>query len=143
LGERYTHGHIVDFYRQLKNDPGKLCVLGNGRQRKSYLYVHDCIDAMLLAIRLSNDSVNVFNLGTDGHCEVNESIDWICEALEVTPTIEYGGGERGWVGDSPFIFLDTKKIRALGWKPKLTIRQGVIKTLEYLGINPWILDARR
>ncbi len=143
LGERYTHGHIVDFYRQLKNDPRKLRVLGNGRQRKSYLYVHDCIDAMLLATRLSNDSVNIFNLGTDGYCEVNESIDWICEALEVTPKIEYGGGERGWVGDSPFIFLDTKKIRALGWKPKLTIRQGVIKTLEYLRINPWILDARR
>ena len=65
LGERYTHGHVVDFYRQLKDDPGRLRVLGNGRQRKSYLYVHDCIDAMLMAIERSNDSVNIFNLGTD------------------------------------------------------------------------------
>jgi UDP-glucose 4-epimerase len=143
LGERYTHGHVVDFCRQLQHDSGRLRVLGNGRQRKSYLYVHDCIDAMLLATRQSNDSVNIFNLGTDGYCELNDSIEWICEVLKVTPKIEYGGGDRGWIGDSPFIFLDTQKIRALGWKPKLTIRQGVIKTLEYLRANPWILEARR
>jgi UDP-glucose 4-epimerase len=143
LGERYTHGHIFDFYRQLKDDSSRLRVLGNGQQRKSYLYVHDCIDAMLMAIERSNAGVNIFNLGTDAYCEVNDSIGWICEALGVTPKIEYGGGDRGWVGDNPFIFLDTKKIRALGWKPKLTIRQGVIKTLEYLKTNPHVFEARR
>jgi UDP-glucose 4-epimerase len=143
LGERYTHGHIFDFYKQLKDDASRLRVLGNGQQRKSYLYVHDCIDAMLMAIERSNASVNIFNLGTDAYCEVNDSIGWICEALGVTPKIEYLGGDRGWIGDNPFIFLDTKKIRALGWKPKLTIRQGVIRTLEYLKDNPYVFDARR
>jgi UDP-glucose 4-epimerase len=143
LGERYTHGHIFDFYKQLKDDSSRLRVLGNGRQRKSYLYVHDCIDAMLMAIERSNASVNIFNLGTDAYCEVNDSIGWICEALGVAPKIEYGGGDRGWIGDNPFIFLDTRKIRALGWRPKLTIRQGVIKTLEYLKTNPYVFDARR
>ena len=143
LGERYTHGHIFDFYRQLRENPGKLRVLGNGRQRKSYLYVHDCVDAMLLAIRQSNDRVNIFNLGTDEYCEVTDSIGWICEALGVTPTIEYSGGARGWIGDIPFIFLDTKKIRALGWTPGFTIRQSVISTLEYLRSNSWLLDVRR
>jgi UDP-glucose 4-epimerase len=142
LGERYTHGHVLDFYRQLVSDPGRLRVLGNGRQRKSYLYVQDCVDAMLTAIQRSNDRVNIYNLGTDTYCEVNDSISWICEALGVTPKIEYGGGDRGWIGDNPFIFLDTKKIHALGWKPTLTIRQGVIKTLDYLRANPYVLDAR-
>jgi UDP-glucose 4-epimerase len=143
VGERYTHGHISDFYKQLKNDANTLRVLGNGRQRKSYLYVQDCIDAMLMAIDRSNAGVNIFNLGTDSYCEVNDSIGWICEALGVTPKIEYSGGDRGWIGDNPFIYLDTKKIRALGWKPKLTIRQGVIKTLEYIRTNPNVIDARR
>jgi UDP-glucose 4-epimerase len=143
LGERYTHGHILDFYRQLRHDSGTLRVLGNGHQRKSYLYVQDCIDAMLMAIERPTDSVDIYNLGTDTYCEVNESIGWICEELGVAPKIEYTGGDRGWVGDSPFIFLDTKKVRALGWKPNVTIRQGVIKTIEYLRANPHILDARR
>jgi UDP-glucose 4-epimerase len=143
VGERYTHGHISDFYKQLKNDAKTLRVLGNGRQRKSYLYVQDCIDAMLMAIDRSNAGVNIFNLGTDSYCEVNDSIGWICEALGVTPKIEYSGGDRGWIGDNPFIYLDTKKILALGWKPKLTIRQGVIKTLEYIRTNPYVIDARR
>lgn len=143
LGERYTHGHVADFYRQLRADSGRLRVLGNGRQRKSYLYVHDCIDAMLLAIRQSDESVNIFNLGTDSDCEVNDSIGWICDALGVTPRIEYGGGDRGWAGDSPVIRLDTKKIRALGWRPKLTIREGVLATLEYLRAQPRVLDERQ
>jgi UDP-glucose 4-epimerase len=143
LGERYTHGHVYDFFKQLRNDPAHLRVLGNGRQRKSYLYVHDCIDAMLLASARAQEAINIFNLGSDGYCEVNDSIGWICETLGVAPRIEYSGGDRGWAGDSPFIFLDTQRIRALGWQPKLSIRQGVIKTLEYLLRNPHLLDARR
>jgi len=118
LGERYTHGHIVDFYRQLLEHPGHLRVLGDGRQRKSYLYVQDCIAAMLLALERCGGKVNVLNLGTDEYCTVNDSIGWISERLGVSPRLEYTGGERGWVGDSPFIFLDCSRLRALGWRPR-------------------------
>ena len=142
LGERYTHGHIFDFYEKLKIDPLRLPVLGNGKQRKSYLYVQDCIDAILLAVDKATDKVNIFNLGVDGYCEVNDSIGWICEELGVKPKLEYSGGDRGWIGDSPFIFLETKKIQSLGWKSKFGIRDGVIKTVEYLRANEWVLEAR-
>jgi len=141
LGERYTHGHVVDFYRQLREHPDELNVLGDGHQRKSYLYVHDCIDAILLAMRIPM-KVGTFNLGTDEYCEVNDSIGWICEHLGLSPKRTYSGGTRGWVGDSPFIFLGCSKIRAMGWKPTLTIREGVIRTVEYLKQNPWILEKR-
>jgi len=142
LGERYTHGHVFDFYEQLLKDPTKLRVLGNGKQRKSYLYVQDCIDAMLLAIENAQDKVNIINLGVDGYCEVSDSIGWISEALGVHPRLEYTGGDRGWIGDNPFIYLDTAKIRALGWQPKLSIREGVIKTVRFLQANEWVLGAR-
>ena len=142
LGERYTHGHVFDFYRKLKQDPSRLEVLGNGKQRKSYLYIQDCIDAMLFALEKSNESVNVLNLGVDGYCEVNDSIGWICEELGVTPKLEYSGGERGWIGDNPFIFLDSSKIRDLGWKPKLSIQDGVLKTIQYLKTNEWVFEER-
>ena len=142
LGERYTHGHVFDFYRKLKQNPSRLEVLGNGKQRKSYLYIQDCIDAMLFALEKSNESVNVLNLGVDGYCEVNDSIGWICEELEVTPKLEYSGGDRGWIGDNPFIFLDTSKIRDLGWKPKLSIQEGVLKTIQYLKTNEWVFEER-
>jgi UDP-glucose 4-epimerase len=143
LGERYTHGHVFDFYRQLRQDPTRLRVLGNGKQRKSYLYVQDCIDAMLLAMDRSHAKVNVFNLGTEEYCEVNDSIRWICDALRLKPQIEYTGGKRGWIGDNPFIFLDTTKIRSLGWLPRLSIRDGVIRTVEYLKENEWVLESPR
>src|SRR3954451_13757536 len=119
LGERYTHGHVFDFYKKLSADPTRLHVLGNGKQRKSYLYVHDCIDAVLLAISTLNNAVNVLNLGTEEASRVDDSIGWIAERLGVRPELSYSGGERGWIGDSPFILLDTRRIRALGWKPKL------------------------
>lgn len=142
LGERYTHGHVFDFYQKLKSDPSRLPVLGNGKQRKSYLYVQDCIDAMLLAMDKAAAKVNVFNLGVDGYCEVNDSIGWICEELGVQPKMEYSGGDRGWIGDNPFIFLDTKRIQSLGWKPKFGIREGVIKTVQYLRDNEWVFEVR-
>jgi UDP-glucose 4-epimerase len=145
LGERYSHGHVFDFYRKLRQTPEELTVLGNGRQRKSYLYVQDCIDAIFLALEKSANSVgkvSIFNLGTDEYCEVNQSIGWIVEHLGLNPTLKYTGGERGWVGDNPFIFLDCSRIRSLGWTPKLSIREGVITTLKYLQANQWLLDIR-
>jgi len=143
LGERYSHGHVYDFYKQLTTHPDHIDVLGNGRQRKSYLYVQDCVDAILAVIAKAKDGVNVYNLGTDEYCEVNDSIGWISAKLGVSPQRRYSGGERGWIGDSPFIFLDTKKVRSLGWRPKLTIRQGVEKTVDYLRANEWLFDRRR
>ena len=140
LGERYTHGHIVDFCKQLRDHPDVLHVLGNGKQRKSYLYVQDCIDAILTVIEKSTAKTTVLNLGTDEYCQVNDSIGWICEELGVKPEIRYGGGERGWIGDNPFIFLDCSAVRALGWKPKLSIKQGVIQTVQYLRENPELFE---
>ncbi|MGA3114638.1 MAG: NAD-dependent epimerase/dehydratase family protein [Syntrophobacteraceae bacterium] len=142
LGERYSHGHVFDFYQRLLADPNHLHILGNGRQRKSYLYVQDCIDAMLVAIAKATEKVSILNLGTDEYCEVNDSIGWICEHLGLKPELAYTGGERGWIGDSPFIFLDCSRIRDLGWKPKLKINEGVIKTLQYLQENRWLLESR-
>lgn len=142
LGERYSHGHVFDFYKSLRKDPSTLHILGDGHQRKSYMYVQDCIDALFLAIQKSRKKVNIFNLGTDEYCEVNDSVRWIADHLGISPKLTYAGGKRGWVGDSPFIFLDCRKIRTLGWVPKLTIREGVIWTLRYLQENPWILEAR-
>lgn len=142
LGERYTHGHVFDFYRKLLADPSRLEVLGNGKQKKSYLHVQDCIGAMLLAIEISNEKINVFNLGTDEHCQVDDSVGWLCEHLGVSPQVAYTGGDRGWIGDNPFIFLDCSRIRKLGWNPKYTIKEGILKTLIYIQENKWILDRR-
>jgi UDP-glucose 4-epimerase len=147
LGERYTHGHVFDFYRQILHDPTKLTVLGDGTQRKSYLYVQDCINAMLHVILLGtaatakNRSI-VYNLGTSEYCTVKDSISWICGCLGVEPKLEFTGGTKGWVGDNPFIFLETKRIRETGWKPVLTIRQSVIRTLEWLMENQWVIHRR-
>ena len=142
LGERYTHGHVFDFYRKLLQDPARLEILGDGHQRKSYLYVQDCLDAIFCAIEKADDKVNIFNLGTDEYCEVNDSAGWIAEALGLSPKFEYTGGRQGWIGDNPFIFLDCAKIRALGWQPRLTIREGIIRTLKYLQENPWLFESR-
>lgn len=142
LGERYTHGHVFDFYKQLQLHPDYLDVLGNGKQRKSYLYVQDCIDAMLLAIERAPGKVSIFNLGTDEYCELDDSIKWMCDHLDVRPERRYQGGERGWIGDNPFIFLDCSAMRSLGWRPKLTIREAVVRTVSYLQQAPLVLEAR-
>jgi len=140
LGERYTHGHVFDFYKQLLSDPTRLKVLGDGTQRKSYLYVHDCVDAILHALKRAQAKVNLFNLGTAEYCQVNDSIGWITGHLGLAPRLNYSGGSQGWVGDNRFIFLDTARIGALGWKPKLSIREGIIRTVDWLSENRWVMD---
>lgn len=142
LGERYSHGHVFDFYQSLKLNPERLRILGDGHQKKSYLYIQDCLDAMLIAIDRLDEPVNILNLGANEYCEVNDSVAWVCDNLGVQPLLDYTGGERGWVGDNPFIFLDCGLVRGLGWEPKNSIRDGVIKTLEYLKENEWLLEAR-
>ena len=143
LGERYTHGHIFDFYKQLLDHPEYLNVLGDGTQRKSYLYVKDCVDAILHILSLpSQNKVNIYNLGTDEYVQVNDSIRFIINHLGLNPEIRYSGGNKGWIGDNPFIFLDTKKIRNTGWKPELTIEQGVISTLTWLQQNKWVYESK-
>ena len=141
LGERYSHGHVFDFYKQLLDHPEHLHILGNGKQRKSYLYVQDCVDA-ILAATAQPAKVAIYNLGTDEYCEVTNSAKWIGERLGLEPRLTYAGGERGWIGDSPFIFLDCKRIRSLGWQPKLGIRQAIERTVDYLVANRWLLEDR-
>lgn len=143
LGERYTHGHVFDFYRKLKENSNMLYILGNGKQKKSYLYVQDCIDAMLEVIDKVDDKVNIYNLGTDEYCEVDDSAAWIAEMLGANPSFSYSGGDRGWVGDNPFIYLDTARVRSLGWTPKYSIKEGVFRTVEYLDNNHWVFEMRK
>ena len=119
-----------------------MSILGNGKQRKSYLYIQDCLDAILIALENAKERVNIFNLGVDGYVEVNDSLGVILKELNLQPKLNYSGGDKGWIGDNPFIFLDTRKIQALGWKPKLDIKEGVIKTVNYLTKNEWVFEER-
>jgi UDP-glucose 4-epimerase len=139
LGERYTHGHVFDFYRALQDDPTRLRILGDGRQRKSYLHVGDCVEGILTALGATEPgTAGVFNLGTDETITVDESVGLITSHLGVSPELEHTGGERGWPGDSPLIHLDCSKLRATGWAPTLTIPEAIERTLGWLDANRWV-----
>jgi UDP-glucose 4-epimerase len=143
VGERYTHGHLFDFYRSLLADPSCLRVLGDGRQRKSYLYIGDCIDAILRLASLHHEpGSSVYNLGTDEVTDVDRSVAAVCRHLAVEPEIIHGGGARGWVGDSPLIHLDCTRLRGLGWNPTLSIDAAVHRTLCWFDENRWVFEAR-
>jgi UDP-glucose 4-epimerase len=138
LGPRYSHGHVIDFWHKLRTDPTRLAVLGNGKQKKSYLHISDCVAAMFVAIERAGEPINIFNLGHTDWLAVEESIAIITRTMKVSPRLDYAGGERGWVGDSPRILLDTTRIRALGWAPTHTIEASVIDTLRFLDEHPFV-----
>lgn len=142
LGPRYTHGHVVDFLKQLLADPSTLKVLGDGHQKKSYLHVKDCISAIDISLDRANDPVNIVNLGTDGYCEVRDSIGWIIDELQINPKITYGTQNKGWIGDNPLIHLDTKRIKSFGWKSQHTIEESVRDTVRFLLANKNLVLGR-
>jgi len=140
LGPRYTHGHVFDFWRQLRRDPSKLTVLGDGKQQKSYLHVADGVRAMLLGVERQQQLVSVLNIGHQQWLSVTESIAIICRHLAVTPALSFSGGERGWVGDAPKILLDTTRLLALGWAPSVTLSAAIVETLQFLEANPYCTE---
>jgi len=142
LGPRYSHGHVFDFMMQLANNPTRLHILGDGKQRKSYLHVDDCVEAMLLALNESDHRIAIFNLGTDEVCQVLESVDWILRRLKLSPQLSFSGGRQGWIGDNPLIHLDTSRISGLGWQPKWSIRVAVEHTVDWLNANRWVFAKR-
>lgn len=131
LGERYRHGHVYDFYNKLKSDPNHIEILGNGKQTKSYVYVADCIDAIEIGFRqLTDKPVRIYNVSNRESYSVNQSLDVICTELCVHPVRTYTGGEGGWIGDPPIILLDSTRLRLLGWQPKVTIKEAILRTVR-------------
>lgn len=142
LGHRYSHGHVFDFMKQLAKDPMRLHILGDGKQRKSYLHIDDCIDAMLLALSENDERVAIFNLGTNGVCEVLDSVAWIVGRLRLSPQLSFSSGRQGWIGDNPLIHLDCSRMRGLGWQPKWSIKEAVEHTVDWLDANRWVFAKR-
>lgn len=142
LGPRYTHGHVFDFWRKLRQDPQHLQILGNGQQKKSYIHVADCVAGMLTAIERAHEPINIVNLGHSEWLAVHESVGIICRELGLSPELSYTGGERGWVGDAPKLLLDTSRIRALGWAPTRSIESSIVDTVRFLQANPFCAQRR-
>ncbi|MBN2349965.1 MAG: GDP-mannose 4,6-dehydratase [Bacteroidales bacterium] len=143
MGPRYTHGVIFDFMKKLKEDPTKLHILGDGKQRKSYLHVSDGISAILLAMKKSDKKTNILNLGNSEWINVTDLAYIVCENLGLKKVkFSFAGGIRGWKGDTPFVHLDISKISALGWKPDYSVKDTIIDTVKYLSENDDLLGAR-
>jgi len=149
LGPRYPHGHVFDFVKQLVADPSRLRILGDGSQRKSYLHVEDCVLALLQICVVVRPALRgprrfeVYHLGVPAFCFVRDSARWICEELGLSPQLDYGTGNRGWIGDNPFVWLDVQKAMSAGWAPVHDIESSVRETARWLVANRWILDRRR
>src|SRR6516164_6938922 len=143
IGERYTHGVIFDFIKKLRANTQVLEILGDGKQRKSYLDVIDGVNGIFYAVQLAKERKNLINLGHDEFMNVRDLADIVVEELGLKG-VQYctTGGERGWLGDSPFVHLDTTKLKALGWQPQVSIEQGIRNTVRYLQAHSQLLDKR-
>lgn len=127
IGERQTHGVIVDFIEKLKRNPSELEILGDGRQSKSYLPVKECVDAMLFATKNSNERVNIFNVGSEDRISVIRVAEILSEEADLEPRFRFTGTEHGWPGDIPTMMLDVEKINQLGWKTKKYTSEETVK----------------
>ncbi len=150
IGERYPHGVVIDFYRKLKKDPKTLEILGDGNQKKSYLYVKDCVAGIMAGVKATNEGKNlsnaatapattsktrigIYNLGQNYTLNVKDVAGIITKEMGLTNVkYRFTGGAAGWVGDQPVVLLSTKRIESLGWKPQVRIEDGLRRTIRYL-----------
>jgi UDP-glucose 4-epimerase len=136
IGPLSTHGVILDFIQKLKKNPKELEILGDGTQTKSYLYIDDCVDAIMTAYECSQEPVEIFNIGSEDQTNVKEIGYTVIEEMKLKNVkLKLTGGVdggRGWIGDVKNMLLDINKLKKLGWKPKLNSQQAVKKTAEHL-----------
>jgi UDP-glucose 4-epimerase len=143
IGERYSHGVVFDFMKKLRADTTRLQILGDGSQKKSYLYVKDGVNGIMLATEKSPGNKNIYNLGHDDFMNVVDLAKIIFDELGLKNVkLDFTGGVRGWLGDSPLVHLDTSRIKNLGWKPQTSIEEGIRRTVRYLRDRPEILEQR-
>jgi UDP-glucose 4-epimerase len=131
VGERGTHGVIVDFIEKLRKNPKELEILGDGKQKKPYLYVKDCVEGILFGFEYSNEPINLFNLGCNSATQVTHIGEMVVEEMGLKDVrFRYTGGKRGWVGDVPQFQFDVTKIGELGWNARYTSDEAVRKAIR-------------
>lgn len=133
IGDRGTHGIIVDFIEKLRKNPAELEILGDGKQSKSYLHVRECVDAMMFAISKSDEEVNIFNIGSEDATNPTRIGEIIVEEMKLANVkFNYTGGSRGWKGDVPRMMLGIDKLKGLGWKYEWASERSVRETVRSL-----------
>jgi UDP-glucose 4-epimerase len=136
IGERCRRGAVWDFTHKLRQSPAVLEILGNGQQKKDYLHVTDCVNGIMVGYDKASDRVNIFNLGLEEQTSVDELADIVIAETGLTDVRRrYTGGEHGWVGDNPVVYLSSRKLRALGWQPATSPREAIRLTAR------WTIDA--
>jgi UDP-glucose 4-epimerase len=117
IGHRGTHGVLVDFIAKLQKDPHNMEILGDGKQKKSYFLVQDCVAGIIMGTEKSKEQINIFNLACEEWTDVTQVADIVVSEMGLKDVkYHYTGGTRGWVGDIPKTWLSTEKARAMGWK---------------------------
>lgn len=131
IGGRSDHGVIYDFVHKLKEDSSKLDVLGDGSQRKSYIHVIDCIEAIE---ELDEDlsGFEVLNVGNDDAVKVSKIAEIVVEEFGEDTEIEYEDREKGWDGDVTEMLLDISRIAERGWEPSVSSKEAVRRTAQAL-----------
>ncbi|MEM4389317.1 MAG: NAD-dependent epimerase/dehydratase family protein [Candidatus Micrarchaeia archaeon] len=135
FGPRARHGVMWDFYWKLRHNPARLEILGDGKQKKSYLFVSDAISATLIAAERQKRIFEIFNVGSEEAITVNRIARVVCRELGVRPRFVYTGGRRGWPGDIPCMLLSIDKLKRLGWRSKVPFVEGVRRYLAWLRVQ--------
>lgn len=133
FGPRSNHGVIWDFFHKLKKNPEQLEILGDGLQKKSYMYIEDCVNASLLAAEKAKKKFEPFNVSSDESIVVKKIARWVVDAMELRNVrFSFTGGKRGWMGDVARMRADVSKLKKLGWRGKISMKEGVTRYVRWL-----------
>lgn len=140
LGSRYSHGIVFDVLRKLRHKPKSITLFSDGSPKKSSLSVSDGIEAMFKVIKMSEDQINVYNIGHNDTLTVSEIVDTILDFSNMKNVKKvWLGKESNWKGDNEFVLLSINRLKKLGWKPKKTIKEAIAETVNFLKDNPGLL----
>ena len=136
MGPRLLARVVHDLYVKLKKNPRELEIFGDGTQQRGFVHVKDCVDGSLFAKKVAKKPIDVFNVGIHDTITVKEIADLLVERMGLeNVNYKFTGGSIGWKGDVSVMVVSSEKLMKLGWKPKFTVRQSIIDSIDWLKEN--------
>ena len=121
--------HVIpNFLNKALNKDKKFLIWGNGKSIRDFLYINDLVDCIKILLKKQKNNFEIFNIGSEKPVTITELAKQILLITKKNKVIKYIS--NNYSIDNK-IKISTKKIKYLKWRPKYSLKQGIVETLNW------------
>lgn len=132
-GPRQRKQVVYDLIQKIMRNPSELFIYGDGTQTRDFNYVEDTAQAATIVAERGALRGDVYNVASGRECSIRDLVEMLCRILDKSPRLVYGGDVRP--GDPERWSVNTSRVATLGYRPQVSLEEGLVRTVEWIGQN--------